>query len=181
MNKIVSTVSAITVLAMACSPAFADDPANTSLQITGSVSTIATLPEPVRLGGSNSSLVGNEIQITSIATPQLTPQLTTITVNYPNVTTNYNTNVTLTSANGGIINSAATPSGDFTNIVHYTATATKDDGTTNLVSLDTSAESTATSTTVVEPFSGNVQIDVILITDNGGKKLLEGSYSDTLT
>ncbi|MEJ2228763.1 MAG: hypothetical protein P8Y67_11110, partial [Alphaproteobacteria bacterium] len=114
-------------------------------------------------------------------TPNLSPSLTNITVNYPNVTTNYNTNITLTSANSGIINSAATPSGDFTNIVHYTASAAKDGGSTPLVSLDTSTENTATSTAVIEPFSGDVQIEIILETDNGGKKLIEGSYSDTLT
>jgi hypothetical protein len=109
--------------------------------------------------------------------------VTTAPINrsYANAVCNAQTNLQVTSLNGGVRRASAAPSG-FTNIINYTASASYS-GTTS--SLDTStlasaagAEAGTVGTTASSVSSGSISLTVVPLTPT--QPLVPGSYQDTL-
>lgn len=186
MKKLLSTVATIAALGIACSPAMADDPVSKQLSINGEVGDVASMPtEPETSGDPNNSTFDaseGSINITKLAKQNLLPEQTNITIKYPDVVTNYNTKLSLVSSKQGLTNSdVPSPPDNFTNKIDYTAVAKMESNLTAVATLDTSDTDSVTSVDEFEPFSDSILIDISVPGGTSGDKLVEGTYSDTLT
>ncbi len=156
---------------------------------TQDVTLSATVPSYCTIGGSNTP-----VALTGSITPTngrvTTAQAFTITGAPGTVVCNANVIVDLKSKNKGLT-TIGTPSGSFTNVLHYTASAVLDDGTgTATGTIDTSDAGAvadtyytagASSATTAGAFSaGSLTITAAAVA-TAPSYLMTGTYGDTLT
>lgn len=190
MKKIVAAVAATVALGIGCGVAFAEDPISKSLEMSGTVNEIGSLSGLTIDAGANVTTSGSTVNITTMAMANAAPKPFDFTASFDMVT-NYNAKVKLFSARGGLRTSGVPINTSYTNYVEYTAnayvgSATEPVADTLLVAnkaLDAPISSEASQEFVA--FSGKLSILVTaeagLGTGNNEKKLIAGTYSDTLT
>ncbi len=95
-----------------------------------------------------------------------------------------NAKIQLTTANGGLTNTAPPPDANFVNKIHYTAQATYNGKTENLTTTDaTSAGFTTTGavTTGGAQTNAPLELAVNIAATPANKFLVNGGYTDTIT
>lgn len=192
MKKILGTMAAIAALALGCGAAMADDPGTKQLSLSGTVPKSVSVPATSSGEGNVNATVNgsnNSVSFTALVNTDLTVKSdTTAVIAYPEVTTNTSMKISLTSTNGGLVRpltgSETVPDG-FTNTIDYQASAriTLGDTNTDTEALFVTPTNSTAVTGSLPPFSEKtITVDVRYMTPRvSGAKLMEGTYSDTLT